>query len=81
MRTMGALLAQERAPSEIVGLYAAADARAGPQRPVHLRQRHEVEALSRRRARRDPRVTEATTAVAPESPARSSFKRIFVWGS
>ena len=25
-------------------------------------------------------MTEATTAVAPESPARSSFKRIFVWG-
>jgi uncharacterized protein len=29
MRTMGALLAQDRAPAEIVGMYAAADARRG----------------------------------------------------
>jgi len=33
MRTMGALLAQGRAPSEIVGLYEAADARRGRNDP------------------------------------------------
>ena len=33
MRTMGALLAEGRAPSEIVGLYEAADARRGRNDP------------------------------------------------
>ena len=49
MRIMGRLLAQNRAPSEIVQLYASAGRQTRPQRPLHLRLRPQVEALPRRR--------------------------------
>ena len=48
MRIMGKLLAQDRAPSEIVAALRRRGRQARPQRPVHLRLRPEVEALPRR---------------------------------
>ena len=49
MKIMGQLLAQGRAPAELMQLYAAEDAQARPQRPLHLRLGTQVEALPRRR--------------------------------
>ena len=47
MRTMGELLRQSRAPAEIMQPVRGRRRQARPQRPLHLRQRQEVEALPR----------------------------------
>ena len=52
MRIMAELLAQDRAPSEIIAALRRRGRAARPQRPVHLRQRPQVEALPRRRVSR-----------------------------
>ena len=48
MRTMGTLLAQNRAPSEIVAAVRGRRRQARPQRPVHVRLRPQMEELPRR---------------------------------
>ena len=80
MRIMGALLREDRRAVRDRRPLRSRGRPPRAQRPVHLRQRREVEALPRRRPRRGAPMTEVSAAVAPESPARSRLRRIVSWG-
>jgi hypothetical protein len=72
MEAMTQLLRDDRAPAELMDVYAADDARRGPQRTVRLRQREEVEALLLRSA---PRRTVRAGRPAVRSARRTSRTR------